>query len=673
VPPNAARRLEGRASAITLVPALALLLSTLQATGAGDGGAAAALRVWVRDASGVHQVGEGASLGSDDAASALLPLGSLVKPFLAKAWASAHPDEPTPRFRCTGGSQCWRPAGHGDLGLTTAVAVSCNAYFRALAAATPRDLVAQVLRDEGFDVRAPLSPDAALDLTPGEPQVRATPASLLDAYVRLARSPWPAGERVRQEVLAGLADSARTGTASGLAARGLRAKTGTVPALDGAPLATSGFTVAFDDGGWAVMALLARGTGREAAQRLAALLPRLRPGAVTHEAPVPSETPVGATQAAHPFGLAREGPRALQPGNDARHSGWSAIGPSVASEPTDARSAPRVAWVWNPASGAEPPPVRVALFGTLAPHEIDARNLGSGPVDGSAGFVGAGSVRSLVPGLTLESSLWELTIPKYRLRRVVAGSLAVARGPSGSLRALAEMPAAEYVDGVIAAELPGASPAPDRIASLGAAVLRFLGRGSRHADADVCDSTHCAWFVGRGPRVLWPDPRHPVEVRGAGPSRGLLDALPPALWEQIKSQARDDGPSSWTADCGGAPLSAHALWGNGDRRVWVCPRHGTTLRSRWSREWSRADLARAFGGDVERLELVEPDGVWTLRVTLARGDVRELRYDDVHRQLASVLGWDALPSPALAIAPTADGFRADGAGSGHRVGLCLAD
>lgn len=608
------------------------------------------LRVWVLDRGQVRSVGAGAGAGSGGAGGAdrgaeepSFPLGSLVKPFLAEAWASAHSGEPTPRFRCAGGAQCWRPAGHGELGLARAVEVSCNAYFRALAGATPRELAEQTLRGAGLSVIAPLTPDAALGLAPvsaGAGSVRATPERLLAAYAALAREPWARGEGVRQEVLAGLAAAARTGTAAALGARGLRAKTGTVPALDGAALATSGFTLAFDESGWAVLALLPRGTGREAAAALAARLPELRPGAVAR------------ARAAPPRARAEAGAGA----------GGGAIEP------------PRTSWRWDPASGEEPPAVRVALFGALGPRELSARNLGSAPAPGPRGFVGPRGSVALAVGDALGPSLWELAVPSFRLRRVVSGSIILAAGRDGTLRPIAETSAADYVGGVLAAELPGGSSGEIRPA-LGAAVLRFLMRGARHEDAEVCDTTHCAWFVGRGPRVVWIDGRHPIELTAAGRTSGgerVLEPLSAPAWESAKRLARDDGPSQWTADCGGVPLSPHALWGNGDRRVWVCRRHGSTPRAPWSREWSRADLARVFGAPVRALALAEPDGVWTLRASLAGGDVRELRYDDAHRAIAEVLGWDALPSPASAIRRAADGYRVEGFGHGHRVGLCLA-
>ncbi|MFN7952470.1 MAG: hypothetical protein U0610_12160 [bacterium] len=600
-------------------------------------------RAWVLDHGEVRAVPESSGSASVGAAASDavrgFPTGSLLKPFVAQAWAAAHPGEPTPRLRCAGGATCWRPSGHGELGLARALELSCNAYFRALAADTPRELLEAVIADQRFDVPRPLTPDLAIGLTqPGPPEVavRATPAALLLAFGALARTPWPRGDAVRREVLAGLRESAHVGTAAGLRARGLLAKTGTVPALDGAPLATSGLALAFDESGWAVLLLLDRGTGREAATRLARALPSLRPGTVV---------------------AARASP--------------APVGPLRSAAPVPASPA-RTAWSWSPAAGLEPPPVRVALFGELAPAALVARNIGAAPAPQRHGFAGPGASLALTPGDTLGPALWDLAVPAFRLNRVVSGSIRVASTSSRVLRPILETPARDYVSGVLAAELPSPEMAALR-SDLGAAVLRLLMRGPRHPDADVCDTTHCAWFIGRGPRVSWADPRHPVAIEGRrrdDPTR--LALVTPAEWERAKALAREDGPAVWTAHCGGMPLSPHAVWGNGDRRVWVCPRHGTTPTDPWSRTWSNEALARAFGGRVVEMALEEPDGVWTLRVRVAGGASRALRYDEAHRELAAALGWDALPSPATRIAPSASGFRAEGFGHGHRVGLCLA-
>jgi hypothetical protein len=532
------------------------------------------------------------------------PVGSLAKPFVAKAWAQSHPGEATPRFTCTGGSSCWLPAGHGALGLAKAVAVSCNAYFRALAEATPENAIVATLREEEFLVPIPLSAEAAMG---GDGSLAIRPGALLRAYARLTRRPWVGGEPVRAELLAGLRENPLHGTARGLGRYGLWAKTGTVPAVDGRPLHTSGLVVAVDDAGNALLGILPDGTGREAARLLATVMASGRP----------------------------------------------------------APALPRVEAETAPGGGR----VSVALFDTLRPRVIVARNLGEHPIRTSQGYLGAGASRSLRPGDQLSEGRFRLSFPDRRFHREVVAALACSLGPAGTLRLRAEMTAPEYVAGVVNAELPSGSGGL-RVA-LGAAVLRFLSDGPRHGVTQACDSTHCAWFIGRGPSVSWRTPTEPVLFARPASEGDAPLPLDAATWEAIKRAARDAGPRQWTSDCGGHPLSAHAVWGNGDRRVWACARHSGGSGT-WARHWSDREVARAFGSPVRSAAVIEADGVWKLALDTARGH-EQLGYDEAHRHLAEVLGWAALPSPATSVAREAGGFRAEGTGLGHRVGLCLGE
>ena len=71
-------------------------------------------------------------------------VGSLQKPFIARAWARSHPAGATPRFMCTRSSRCWRPSGHGMLDLRGAIRESCNTYSRLLSRATPAQAIPAV-------------------------------------------------------------------------------------------------------------------------------------------------------------------------------------------------------------------------------------------------------------------------------------------------------------------------------------------------------------------------------------------------------------------------------------------------------------------------------------------------------------------------------------------------
>ena len=521
-----------------------------------------------------------------------MAVGSLQKPWVAQAWAQSHPGAPSPRFPCAPGSGCWLRSGHGELGLTKALAVSCNTYFLALARATPLPDLASALGAAGF-APVPPTPEDAIGL---KGTLAIQPSALLASYRNLLLEPWAVGEPVRREVLDGLRDCALTGTASGLAHRGFWAKTGTVPAPDGDPRRTCGVCLAMDDTGWVLLGRLRPGTGRETASALAFPLDRLRPDATRRSGFAPRATP----------------PSAL------------------------------------------PATVRVRMFQLLPHRRFQVRNLGPEPAPMGPGFLGPGSTRELLPGAPAGPGLLELTAPG--LKRRLYGSVALTA--SGIL---ATVPLREYVSGVLAGELP--EDAPGLRVALGAAVLRFLARGPRHNGAEVCDATHCAYFVGRGPRLRWSRADHAEELPEAAPVLGDAD------WAASQELARLPGPDQWTGHCGGQPLSPMALWGSGSSLAPPCPRHPAAADP-WVRTWSSQALAKAFGAEVERMAAGLEAGVWTLTLW-QNGAPRRLRYDEAHRLVAAVLGWDALPSPADQVESTPGGFRLRGHGHGHRVGLCL--
>jgi hypothetical protein len=208
------------------------------------------------------------------------PVGSLQKPWVVAAWAEAHPDVEPPSVDCTGASGCWRESGHGRVDLPRAFAQSCNAYFLALARATPEETRARALESAGFEVRRPLSPEASIGLGPLSSLPRVSPATLLHAYRGLLARPWPARDDLRLALVDGMRAAALDGTGAALGRRGYLVKTGTVPSLEGRPLATSGWALAATPGGDGLaLALLTDGTGREAAAALGETLdgPRATP------------------------------------------------------------------------------------------------------------------------------------------------------------------------------------------------------------------------------------------------------------------------------------------------------------------------------------------------------------------------------------------------------------
>lgn len=156
-----------------------------------------------------------------------IPVGSLVKPFTALAYAESH-EFRFPEYVCNGGSSCWLPKGHGKLGIERAVALSCNAYFAKLAVGAGGAQVTGVA--QRFGLRGP-GANAIPEAMAGRFGVwRESPEALVRAYAMLLGRRLQPGIR---EIVDGMALSAKEGTGDGISREHPRqaflAKTGTAP------------------------------------------------------------------------------------------------------------------------------------------------------------------------------------------------------------------------------------------------------------------------------------------------------------------------------------------------------------------------------------------------------------------------------------------------------------
>jgi cell division protein FtsI/penicillin-binding protein 2 len=136
-----------------------------------------------------------------------IPLGSLVKPFTALAYGEQQ-DFQYPAVTCRGtATGCWLPHGHGEIGLTSAIAYSCNSYFRVLTANLAAADVAPIATRFGIE---PPDDDASGPALAGiGSRWRISPARIARAYLELIRRRQQPGVR---EVLAGMQRSAQQGT-----------------------------------------------------------------------------------------------------------------------------------------------------------------------------------------------------------------------------------------------------------------------------------------------------------------------------------------------------------------------------------------------------------------------------------------------------------------------------
>lgn len=171
-----------------------------------------------------------------------VPMGSLLKPFTALAYGEAHSFH-YPEYVCRGqAGGCWRPRGHGRIGISEAVAHSCNAYFRALAAQVPADHLSAVLARYGASA-SDQSESASAKIGVGNGW-RIAPLEMARAYLALASR---AGDPGAEDLAAGMVLSARLGTGSAvdsaLGGNRARVKTGTAPCVHAHRLPGDGYAV----------------------------------------------------------------------------------------------------------------------------------------------------------------------------------------------------------------------------------------------------------------------------------------------------------------------------------------------------------------------------------------------------------------------------------------------
>lgn len=208
-----------------------------------------------------------------------IPLGSLVKPFAALAYAQ-HNRYQYPTYICRGrASGCWQLRPHGRLNLSTALAYSCNSYFRDLTSHLTGNQMRGVASQFDFEPPDPrLSGPPLMGLGKQWP---VSPLRMARAYVELVRRRDQPGV---SEILAGLSDSAKWGTGSAVA-RLLKdpavfVKTGTAACVHRPRGTGDGFVVALAPADQPELLLMVRVhgvPGSEAALTAGRMLARLEP------------------------------------------------------------------------------------------------------------------------------------------------------------------------------------------------------------------------------------------------------------------------------------------------------------------------------------------------------------------------------------------------------------
>jgi cell division protein FtsI/penicillin-binding protein 2 len=171
-----------------------------------------------------------------------IPLGSLAKPFAAIAYGERHQFQ-YPMYTCRGSvSGCWRPGGHGEMDLTSAIAFSCNSYFRLLTSElNAADLFPTATH---FGLDPPGADVTAAELAGLGPRWRISPMHMAQAYLELVRNrEHPAIE----QIVEGMERSALHGTGAevdrALPSKRALVKTGTAACTHSQPAPGDGFAI----------------------------------------------------------------------------------------------------------------------------------------------------------------------------------------------------------------------------------------------------------------------------------------------------------------------------------------------------------------------------------------------------------------------------------------------
>lgn len=209
-----------------------------------------------------------------------IPMGSLVKPFAALAYGEQHEFQ-YPVHTCRGtATGCWLPHGHGEIGITSAIAYSCNSYFRMLTANLAGADVARVA--ERFGIEAPDRDASGAALAGIGSRWQISPSRMARAYLEFIRSREQSGVR---EVLAGMAQSAKRGTGAevdrALLFPDALVKTGTAPCTHSPRAPGDGFVVVLTPADQPQVLLMVRVhgvPGAQAAKTAGQMLKRIEAG-----------------------------------------------------------------------------------------------------------------------------------------------------------------------------------------------------------------------------------------------------------------------------------------------------------------------------------------------------------------------------------------------------------
>ena len=251
-----------------------------------------------------------------------------------------------------------------------------------------------------------------------------------------------------------------------------------------------------------------------------------------------------------------------------------------------------------------------------------------------------------------------------RMERDYQGPLTI-RQKGKALQMVTSLELEDYVAGVLASELPSGGPEARKAQAI---LIRTyaLRADQRHAEADVCDLTHCQTYKGAADRQT----RSLVQS-----TRGIVVKADRALADVY-----------YSSTCGGHTLDAKKAWPgskvrHGSRGV---PDKGpagevwcdASPHFHWELALSRAEVYQVLKGRWPQLQrdfsltLKHDISGWVERVGLSQQE-QSMTGEAFHLLMGRALGWGSFKSARFELQVNAEGvFKFKGRGLGHGVGLC---
>jgi SpoIID/LytB domain protein len=231
---------------------------------------------------------------------------------------------------------------------------------------------------------------------------------------------------------------------------------------------------------------------------------------------------------------------------------------------------------------------------------------------------------------------------------------------SGGPLVVRTLPLEDYVAGVLLGEAARDS-APAALDALAIAIRTYaLHNVNRHRahGFDVCDQTHCQVLRAATPQTKQ------AALRTAGQILRYQGVLATVFY---------------SASCGGRTEVPSAVWpGEKDQPYLPSrPDDGCGGDPVWSAELRTADIGRAllasgYRGRLRGLRVLTRDGSGRVgRIAVDGLAPSALTGQELRMAVGSRIGWQHIKSTAFEMRRLKEGYRFEGRGSGHGVGMCV--